>query len=60
MNGTHALRHSFRPGSSLEQKLEQSVTRMTDESKKQHEDVMAALKHVRIYKKTLDQDQLKS
>ncbi|CAM9915027.1 unnamed protein product [Ectocarpus sp. 6 AP-2014] len=42
------------------EKLEQSVTRMTDESKKQHDDVLAALRHVRIYKKTLDQDQLKS
>ena len=40
------------------QKLEQSVTTMTDESKRQHDDVMAALKNVRVYRQTLDQEQL--
>lgn len=42
----------------LKQKLERSVTVMTDESRKQHNDVMAALRDVRVYRKTLDHNQL--
>lgn len=44
----------------FKQKLERSVTAMTDESKRQHEDVMVALKSVRVYRKTLNQDQMKA
>lgn len=43
---------------SFEQKLEQSVTSISEESKKQHNDIMAALKNVRIYRQTFDQDHL--
>lgn len=44
---------------SIDQKLERSVTEMTDDSKKQHADVMSALKDIRVYRQTLNQDQLK-
>lgn len=55
----HRAHHAERvPSSSIEQKLEQSVTTLTDKSKKQHRDIMAALRNVRVYKQTLGQDQL--
>lgn len=43
---------------SLEQKLEQCVTTISEESKKQHDDIMAALKNIKVYRETLGQDQL--
>lgn len=42
-----------------EQRLEHSVNTLTGENKKQHDDVMAALKDIRVYRKTLNEDQLK-
>ncbi|CAM9769549.1 unnamed protein product [Pylaiella littoralis] len=40
------------------EKLERSVTTISEESKKQHDNIMATLKNVRIYRQTLGQDQL--
>lgn len=40
------------------EKLDSDMKAMSDESKKQHNDIMAALKNVRIYRQTLGQDQL--
>eukprot|EP00903_Cladosiphon_okamuranus_P019522 g17953.t1 len=40
------------------QKLENSVTAISEESKRQHNDIMTALKNVRTYRQTLGQDQL--
>lgn len=44
----------------FKQKLERSVSELTDENQKQHCRVLAALKDIRIYRKTLNQDQLKA
>lgn len=42
----------------MEQKLEHSVAAISEESKRQHSDIMTALKNVRVYRQTLGQDQL--
>lgn len=40
------------------EKLDNDMKVMSEESKKQHNDIMAALKNVRVYRQTLGQDQL--
>lgn len=40
------------------EKLDNDMKVMSKESKKQHDDIMAALKNVRVYRQTLGQDQL--
>eukprot|EP00752_Nemacystus_decipiens_P018287 g16407.t1 len=40
------------------EKLENSVTAISEESKRQHNDIMTALKNVRVYRQTMGQDHL--